>query len=337
MVESPEYITDGVVTFHFTSSSHSTSATYNVGTTQTYAQVSNVQLEAATTYSVYASCTATNGTAVTSTTTTLTTPAPAVMPSESWLELPAEDTNGLYPNAVELKVKSGGERNYTAYYDKSTYTSMWTAYPLQSKHMGSLARPSKWYFNTEIGEEYQVDLTDSSYEGDTYSRGHLIPNASRNGDSEMQKQTFYVTNSVPQVQNNFNSGIWSSLEGALQSMAMGGETLYIVTGVAFKKVGETKSVSYIQANDDTKNIPIPNYFYKIVLKVTTNSSGTVTSASTIGFWFENKAYSNSTYTSCAVSVDQVEQWTGFDFFANLPDGVESSAEMNTDWSSFQSF
>ena len=336
VVESPEYITNGVVTFHFTSSSHSTSATYNVGSTQTYAQVSNVQLEAATTYSVYASCSATNGESVRSNSTTLTTPVPAVMPSESWLELPAVDTK-MYPNAEELKVKSGGERNYTAYYDKSTYTSMWTAYPLQSKHMGSLSRPSKWYYNTEIGEEYQVNLTDSSYEGDVYSRGHLIPNASRNGDSEMQKQTFYVTNSVPQVQNSFNSGIWSSLEGALQTMAKGGETLYIVTGVAFKKVGETKSVSYIQAKDDTKNIPIPNYFYKIVLKVTTNSSGTVTSASTIGFWFENKAYSNSTYTNCAVSVDQVEQWTGFDFFANLPDGVEASAESNTNWSSFQSF
>lgn len=234
-------------------------------------------------------------------------------------------------------MKSGSERNYTAYYDKSTYTSMWTAYPLQSKHMGSLSRPSKWYFNTEIGEEYQVDLTDSSYEGDTYSRGHLIPNASRNGISEMQQQTFYVTNSVPQVQNNFNSGIWSSLEGALQSMAKGGETLYIVTGVAFEKVGETKSVSYIQAKDDNKNIPIPNYFYKIALKVTTNSSGTVTSASTIGFWFENRAYSNSTYTNCSVSVDQVEQWTGFDFFANLPDGVEGSAESNTSWTSFSNF
>jgi endonuclease G len=120
-------------------------------------------------------------------------------------------------------------------------------------------------------------------------------------------------------------------------MAKGGETLYIVTGVAFKKVGETKSVSYIQANDDTKNIPIPNYFYKVVLKVTTNSSGTVTSASTIGFWFENKAYSNTTYSSCAVSVDQVEQWTGFDFFANLPDTIEASAERNSNWSTFQSF
>ena len=259
-------------------------------------------------------------------------------PTETWLELPGEDKGGLYPNAVELKIESGGERNYTAYYDKSTYTSMWTAYPLQSKHMGSLSRPGSWSFNPKIDEEYQVDLTSSSYvDTDTYSRGHLIPNASRNGIKEMQLQTFYVTNSVPQVQNNFNSGIWSSLEGALQSMAKSGETLYIVTGVAFSKVGETKTIKYTQAKDDTKNVPIPNYFYKIVLKVTTNSSGTVTSASTVGFWFENQAYSGSTYSNYTVSVDQVEQWTGFDFFANLPDGVEASAEKNTSWSSFQSF
>lgn len=122
MVESPEYITNGVVTFHFTSSSHTTTATYNVGTTQTYAQVSNVQLNAATTYSVYASCTATNGTAVTSSSTSLTTPVPAVMPTESWLELPAISNATLYPNAQEFKHWVSDERNYTAYYDTSTYT-----------------------------------------------------------------------------------------------------------------------------------------------------------------------------------------------------------------------
>ena len=334
MVESPEYITNGLVTFHFTSSSHSTTATYNVGTTQTYAQVNNVQLEAATTYSVYASCTATNGTAVTSASTSLITPKPTVMPTESWLELPAADNGTLYPNAVELKHSVSGERNYTAYYDKSTYTSMWVAYPLQQKHMGSLSRPGSWYFNPELGQEYQVDLTDKSYDSGTYSRGHLIPNASRNGDSEMQKQTFYVTNSVPQVQDKFNSGMWSTLEGALQSIAKSGETLYIVTGVAFEKVGESKKVEYIQAKDDTKDIPIPNYFYKLVLKVTTNSSGVVTSATTCGFWFENKAYSGSVYANHAVSVDQVEQWTGFDFFANLPDTIEAAAEANASWSNF---
>ena len=148
----------------------------------------------------------------------------------------------------------------------------------------------------------------------------------------MQLQTFYVTNSVPQIQDSFNGGIWNSLESALQIRAKS-ETVYIVTGVAFEKVGESRSIIYTSAKDDTKSVPVPNYFYKVALTVTTNSSGTVTSASAVGFWFEHKTYSDS-YTNYAVSVDQIEQWTGFDFFANLPDSVEVTAEKNASWSNF---
>ena len=239
-------------------------------------------------------------------------------------------TDGAYPNAQELKVSN----NYTAYYDTSTYTSMWVAYPLNSSHMGSLARLDDWSYNPLISTSYQVNLCNSSY-NDNYSRGHLIPNASRNGNSTLQAQTFYVTNSVPQIQDNFNGGIWSSLEGALQSIAKS-EEIYIVTGVAFAKEGETRSITYTTAKDDTKSVPVPNYFYKVAMKVTKSSSGTVTAASTIGFWFEHKTYSDS-YTNYAVSVDQIEAWTGFDFFVNLPDSIETSAEANSSWTAFQSF
>ena len=152
----------------------------------------------------------------------------------------------------------------------------------------------------------------------------------------MQTQTFYVTNSVPQIQDKFNGSIWASLEATLQSIATK-ETIYIVTGAAFNKVGEAETVKYTTAKDDTKQVPVPNYYYKVVLKVATNSSGVVTSASTIGFWFEHKEYSNSTYADYAVTVDQIEAWTGFDFFPNLPDTVEVSAEKNGSWTTFQNF
>lgn len=211
---------------------------------------------------------------------------------------------------------------------------MWVAYPLESKHMGSLSRPSSWSYNPEISTSDQVNLCSHSY-NDNYSRGHLIPNGSRNGISGMQKQTFYVTNSVPQIQDNFNGGIWNALENALQGEALS-ETIYIVTGVAFNKVGESKSIKYTSAKDDTKDVPVPNYFYKVALKITTNSSGVVTSATTVGFWFEHKTYSDS-YTNYTTTVDQIEAWTGFDFFPNLPDSVEAAAEKNSSWDTFQSF
>lgn len=258
---------------------------------------------------------------------------PAV--AKSWLELPGAVNNSNYLiNTYYDGSETDANRNYTHCYDKSTYTSLWTAYHLNSTHMGSLTRPGSWSYSPDINSNYQVNLKSSSY-NDNYSKGHMIPNASRNGNKTMQLQTFYVTNSVPQIQDNFNGGIWQNLEAALQSIGKS-EEIYIVTGVAFNKVGENKTVTYTTAKDDTKQVPVPNYFYKVVLKVN-KSDVTVASASTIGFWFEHKTYSNDSYTNYAVSVDQIEQWTGFDFFVNLPDSIEASAEMNGNWASFNNF
>lgn len=229
---------------------------------------------------------------------------------------------------------AGSERNYTYLYDTENYHPVWAAYPLSSDHMGSLSRPGSWDFNPQFSSELQPDLCSRSY-SETYSRGHVIPNASRNGISQMQLQTFYVTNSVPQIQDNFNGGIWQQLEAALQSEAEK-ETLYIVTGSVLNKVGENRTISYATPKDDPqKRCAVPNYFYKVALKVNT-SGGVVTGASAIGFWFEHRTYSDS-YTNYAVSVDQIEQWTGFDFFVNLPDSIETSAEAASSWSAFMGF
>ena len=253
----------------------------------------------------------------------------------AWLEMPAGE-GVTYDDGVQIwsVTASGYERNYTIAYDTHNYTTNWVAYPLNSSHMGSLARPGSWSYDPNISSNYQVNLCSSSYSS-TYSRGHLIPNASRNGIKELQLQTFYVTNSAPQIQDKFNGGIWSALEGAIQSVAKS-EEIYIVTGTALQTVGGNEAISYTTAKDDTKRVPVPNYFYKVVLKV--NKSGsTVTSASTIGFWFENKEYADSNYAEHAISVNEIEAKTGMDFFVNLPDTIENSAESNTSWTTFQSF
>ena len=329
-VESPEYIVGGEVEFSFAA----TDGTRVVATSQVagaQAEVTGVKLEGGKRYTVVARCAATNGATVESNSVTIEV---AAQPTEAWLELPAIPESAAYPNAREVKVDYGGERNYTHYYDSATYTSLWVAYPLESRHMGNIARPTSWAYNPHVDESAQVNLCTHSY-NDSYARGHLIPNASRNGIEGMQLQTFYVTNSVPQIQNSFNNGVWSTLEGALQSIATT-ERIYIVTGVAFNKVGETKGVTYTTAKDDTKKVPVPNYFYKVVLRATTDSNGTVTRATTVGVWFEHKTYSDS-FTNYTVSVDQVEEWTGFDFFENLPDSVETTAELNSSWDTFTAF
>lgn len=256
-------------------------------------------------------------------------------PASGWLELPAivtdsDDYVGTY--------YSGNNRNYTHLYDKSTYASLWTAYPLYKATTGGSRRES-WAANPNLKTSEQINIWNGSYGvnyGSTiYARGHQIPDADRSGNSTMQMHTYYATNLVPQIQDKFNGGIWMNLESAIRNAIPASDTLYVVTGVTFKTVGGSENIKYIQPKHDTKKCPVPNYFWKVVMKVK-RSGNKITSSSAVGFWFEHKQYSDS-YTNYAVSVDRIEELTGFDFFVNLPDGVEATAESNSSWSVFQNF
>lgn len=116
------------------------------------------------------------------------------------------------------------------------------------------------------------------------------------------------------------------------------DTIYVVTGPCYRKQGGNETISYLKANSGVSpsEVPVPNYFYKVLLKVRQQGSSIV-SASAVGFWFDHKTYSGGDYTACSVSVDQIEQWTGIDFFVNLPDDLESAAEQNSFWKSFSDY
>ncbi len=250
-----------------------------------------------------------------------------------WLELPAK---GNISTASEYVAKVGKSRNYTAYYNTGTYSSLWVAYPLARGHMGSLGRPGDWTFAPGIKTSDQVDVTGKTY-NDGYRRGHQIANSDRNGIREMQLQTFYVINSAPQIQDRFNGYIWQALESAVQNAVPSSDSLYIATGPVYKTVGGNESIKYTSApNDSGKRLPVANYYFKVVLKVK-RSGGTITDAKAVGFWFEHKDYTDQNYEKYAVTVDEIERKTGYDFFANLPENLQETAEKNSSWSSFRNF
>lgn len=252
---------------------------------------------------------------------------------KDWLELASIKEDGT--RYVVNTSYADGKRNYTVFYDTEMMTPLWTAYPLNSSHMGNTERPKDWYYNPDIDEKFQIKVCDGSYTAYSgYSRGHMCPNASRDGNRTMQLQTFYVTNQVPQVQDSFNSGIWSTLEGEVQKLA-NKEEIFVTTGVSFHKGNETPQIQYISPKKHPdQQVPIPPYFYKLVLRVK-YVAASVTDASCIAFWFENRAYIQDKFHNHSCSVDQVEEWTGFDFFVNLPDEIENVAEAkNISWSQF---
>jgi endonuclease G len=110
-----------------------------------------------------------------------------------------------------------------------------------------------------------------------------------------------------------------------------------VTGAAFSKAGESREVTYITPNGSTKACPVPNYYWKALLKV--KRSGTaIEKAYAIGFWLEHRSYSattnNERYYDYAVSIDELERNLGIDLFVNLPEAREADAEVASDWTAF---
>ena len=249
----------------------------------------------------------------------------------------------------------GTDRNYTYLYDKSMYTAMWVAYPLyKSTCSGTTQYTGTWEPTPGIATNYQINVWDGSYnvyvgdteytnpfdntQGEYYARGHQIPNADRRYNETMVQQTYYALNSTPQIQNKFNASIWQSLESAIRNLVINKDiTVYVVTGPVFNKVGENKDVTWILPRRDSKRCPVPNYYWKAILRVKKDADGNVTSATSVGFWFEHKQYDSNDYLNYAVTVNDIEAWTGLDLFTNLPDSIEESAESNSRWNTVRDF
>ncbi len=237
------------------------------------------------------------------------------------------------------------QRNYTLLYDPEMLASYWVAYPLCADHLSS-GYSASWAYDPDIPEAkqakqksgYGVSLSTPNYANNEYARGHQIPNADRNGVDAMQAQTYYYANLTPQIQNGFNGGIWSNLEGAVRSLCSTCDTVYVVTGAAFRKktVGTETINTITNVGNGGGELKVPNYYWKALLKVTWSGSN-VTAATAIGFWLPHQDLQGHNYTEYTVSVDDIESWTGFDLFTNLSTALQATAEANTNWAAFQSF
>lgn len=263
-----------------------------------------------------------------------------------WLEMPGTymtGNAGMHCHTHFSEMGGRRQRNYSVLYDETKYISYWVAYPLCKGHLGE-GRQESWQFDPKVSEHnqtsvkkgYGVSVATDNYPRNFYARGHQIPNADRNGVPGMMEQTYYSTNLTPQIQHGFNGHIWAHLESAVRS-AVKSDTLYVVTGASLMKKGENLKVKSIKNRNDNKVLPLPNYYWKVMLKVRRDSKGNISEAVTVGFWLPHKDLKNQTYSDFAVSVNEIEEWTGFDFFVNLPDGIESCAESVADWDGFVRF
>ena len=75
-------------------------------------------------------------------------------------------------------------------------------------------------------------------------------------------------------------------------------------------------------------VPVPSHFYKLLMKCSFDTSGAMTAAKGVAYLFTNEAHSGEKYTDTKFrfTIDEIEQRTGFNFFANVPSSLQDAAE-----------
>ena len=231
--------------------------------------------------------------------------------------------------------------NYTVEWDCMKRAQWWSCWEWNSTNSSKGWDRNRWEagetFNgyggkgdpfqpdTEIPADYRTDLSDYSNSG--YNRGHMCASEDRICSKEVNGQTFYLSNMHPQISQH-NSGIWSSLESKVRTWrdltVNASGTMYICKGGTISDVtidGKTQTGVETYLWD---RIPVPKYFWMAILK---KSAAGVYSA--VAIWTEHKAYQSSEYrdfSTFMISINELEQRTGLDFFCNLPDNVEETVE-----------
>lgn len=227
----------------------------------------------------------------------------------SWLELPAMDNPdlGYYSHSFEMNGKE--YRNYSFGWSQKDLVALWMAYPLCSMYTNkTVGRTDAWAYDPLLGPEYSP-APFGGY-GGSYARGHQVPSADRLCSYNANVQTFYGSNMTPQL-NAHNEGIWQTLESKVRTLANTSDTTYVVTGCVVDG-----STTFTQ-DSDGKKMTVPVGYYKVLLRY--SKSSTISTWAAMAFYTEHKSYSGSTsLRSLAMSVDELEEMLGMDFFVNLP-------------------
>lgn len=149
------------------------------------------------------------------------------------------------------------------------------------------------------------------YDGFGYDRGHLAPSADFRWSKKALSESYFYSNMSPQLPE-FNREKWADLEGLLRGYIFEHPKtqLYVITGPILND-------SLLVIERGVNKVSIPNYFFKVVLDLSNEKA--------IAFIMPNKEmkYPVSSY---AVTISEVEDITGINFFHQLDNVLEQRLE-----------
>ena len=186
-------------------------------------------------------------------------------------------------------------------------TPNWVAWELLgSETDGQESRYNKFWQDTKV----DGCPTTKDYSNSGYDRGHLCPAADQKWSKQAMIDCFSLANIAPQ-DHSLNSGAWSTLEKKERYWAERDSAIVIIAGPIYteedtKRIGEA-------------GVRVPSAFFKVMI------APYLDHPRGIGFVYPNMT-SPGNMRDYSMTIDEVEELTGIDFFYNLPDELETQIE-----------
>ncbi|MCF0167437.1 MAG: DNA/RNA non-specific endonuclease [Bacteroidales bacterium] len=218
---------------------------------------------------------------------------------DAMMELPALEEQDIVISHI----------GYTISYDARNLIPEWVAYELTAEETSGSEDRGDRYFSMDPDLRKRQAMRED-YSGSGWTKGHMAPAADFRWSGEAMDETFYLTNICPQ-DKDLNAGDWAYLEKSVRKWARKYGCVWVVSGPV---IGEN-----IHGKIGERNVTVPDAFFKAVLAYTGSRY------SAIGFVMGND---DRRYylRDCAVTIDYLEDLTGFDFFPELDDQYEEVVE-----------
>ena len=244
-------------------------------------------------------------------------------------------------------VSAGGghyRRNYTTCWSSEYKCPLWVTAPLHASYDGNAERSKKYHPDNYIPESVQYSASSSG--NPLYTRGHMLASNQRLLNQDANNQLFNYTNIAPQASfmNGQGTG-WNNLEDYIMGeKGRGGfncaDTLYVVIGNYFETYTDGNGLSATKKRDSFmgSNVQIPTMLYVAALRTKSGSlhkSVKDCSADELQCAAfcrtQNSGNNNRAVTAKdMITVAELEELTGFTFFANVPNAPKNVASAS-DW------
>lgn len=241
-------------------------------------------------------------------------------------------TNAIHDPAHSFNYLMEKEE-YTLSYNASLGHSNWVSWHLDADWMGAVTRcegQSCFISDKNLPFGY-FRVSHKDYTGSGFDRGHVCPSADRTKTEAENRNTFLMTNMCPQAPN-LNQQTWRLLEDYCQSTLIpSGNECYIIAGGHGTGGDGSKGKKDKIAGG---NVNVPSTCWKIVVVVPSSSvdiSRIDTLTRIIAVQMPNsQSIDKKNWGKYRVSVDSLEEVTGFDFLSSVPESIQKVIESKID-------